>query len=117
MPFALCAARLRVGMTSRIITVDIISSKGFMKTKREKLFDKIVQVSENTDPDYAEKATRRNFAAYKACPSRSIKRDFMEHLPGEERTILRKWAEEKASRNAASRRFEASLRARPGRGK
>jgi hypothetical protein len=77
-------------MPARGLHVSIARSR---KKKSPKLFDKVVQVSEKTDPEYADKATRRNIAAYKACRSERSKREFMENLPSEERRVLRKWAE------------------------
>jgi hypothetical protein len=65
-----------------------------MKNKREKLFDKVVQVSEKTDSEYPDKVTNRNLAIYKRKRSKKTKSDFILNLPSGERTALRKRLDE-----------------------
>jgi hypothetical protein len=59
--------------------------------KREKLFDKPIQVSERTDPEYPDKATKQTIKAYKACKGKKKKEDFIKNLSPEERRVLRRW--------------------------
>jgi len=61
-----------------------------MKTKKPaQLFDKIVQVSERTDPDFPNIAEKQIIKAYKATKGKKAKEEFTKASP-EYRRVLRK---------------------------